>query len=373
VFLDLEWGHAVAPGAPISVYIDGSLTNAIQRAVTDNTCGAISVSYSFCGASSSFYTGTLDPMFVQAAVQGQSVFISSGDQGAAGSVLNASATACVTATSRNVSEMAADPNVTGVGGTQFTAVYDASHNDLGSVAESAWDDSSGATGGGKSAVFAKPSYQNSVTPSDGARDVPDVSYGASAYSPGFYIANASGGSAVMDCCWGGTSIAAPMWAGLAKLVAQTNNGRLGNMNPRIYTLGELADASQSGLRDVTSGTNTFNGVSGFPAGARLRSEHRMGHGRHGDLRRGLYLLGRNADTHPDPHADAYSHTDPDPNHGSDDGHAKNDGLWPSQGRERQQDPIRCRNQSAQKQADPGYRECLHHQRRIHDRRGGDNL
>ena len=55
----------------------------------------ISISYGFCGVSSSFMKNTLDPIFLQAAAQGQSVFVSSGDQGAAGIGLNASGTACV--------------------------------------------------------------------------------------------------------------------------------------------------------------------------------------------------------------------------------------------------------------------------------------
>ena len=263
VLLDIEWAHAVAPHAPISVYM-GNLTDAINRAVTDNQCGAISISYGFCGGSSSFYTGSLDPIFAQAAAQGQSVFISSGDQGAAGIVLNASGNQCVVGTSRNASEMAADPNVISVGGTEFNPVYN-SGNDSVNVPESAWDDSSGAGGGGKSNYFAKPSYQASVTPNDGGRDVPDVSYGSSPYSPGFYWANDSGGNPVMSCCIGGTSIAAPMWAGLSKLLAQTSGSRLGNMNQRIYQLGALNNSSQSGLRDVTSGNNSYNGVTGFSA------------------------------------------------------------------------------------------------------------
>ena len=271
VLLDIEWAHAVAPGAAISVYIGKSatatidpLTDAIKKAVTDNKCGAISVSYGFCGGPSSFYTGTLDPIFAQAAAQGQSVFVSSGDQGAADIVLNSSQTQCVVGTSRNVSEMAADPNVIAVGGTQFTPVYSFS-SDFGNVPESAWDDSSGAGGGGKSKYFAKPSYQTSVTPNDGGRDVPDVSYGSSPYSPGFYWGDDSGGTAIITCCIGGTSIAAPMWAGLSKLIAQAGGGRLGNMNPRIYQLGALHNASQSGLRDVTSGNNNYNRVTGFSA------------------------------------------------------------------------------------------------------------
>ncbi len=269
--LDIEWAHAVAPGAAISVYIGNPatatidpLTDAINQAVTDNKCGAISISYGFCGGPSSFYTGTLDPIFAKAAALGQSVFISSGDQGAAGIVLNSAGTACVVGTSRNVSEMAASPNVIAVGGTEFKPDYSSS-NDSGNVPESAWNDSSGAGGGGKSKYFAKPSYQTSVTPNDGGRDVPDISYGSSPYSPGFYFGYDSGGTAIITCCIGGTSIAAPMWAGLSKLIAQARGGRLGNMNTRLYQLGALGNASQSGLRDVTSGNNTYNRVTGFSA------------------------------------------------------------------------------------------------------------
>jgi subtilase family serine protease len=191
--LDIEWAHAAAPGAAIYVYIGNQATaaidplvDAIQRAVTDNKCGAISVSYGYCGGSSTFYTGTLDPIFAQAAAQGQSVFISSGDQGAADIVLNTAGSACVVGTSRHVSEMAADPNVIAIGGTEFTPTYDASHNDVGSVAESVWDDSTGASGGGASAIFAKPSWQVSLTPADSKRDLPDLALGASPLSPGFY-------------------------------------------------------------------------------------------------------------------------------------------------------------------------------------------
>jgi len=270
--LDIEWAHAVAPGAAVNVYIGNSATatidplvDALARAVKDNTCGAISVSYGFCGASNSFYNSTLDSIFVQAAAQGQSIFISSGDQGAAGLVLNGAGTACIVGTTPNVNEMAADPNVTGVGGTQFTPNFDPSGNDLGSTAESVWDDSSGASGGGKSAIFRKPTYQNSVTPADSARDLPDVAMGASPISPGFYWGDDASGTAVMSCCIGGTSIAAPMWAGVAKLVAQSGGGRVGNLDQRIYQLGALGNSILSGLRDVTSGNNTFNRVTGFSA------------------------------------------------------------------------------------------------------------
>src|ERR1019366_9485482 len=207
-----------------------------------------------------FYTSVLDTVFAKAAAQMQSVFISSGDNGV---------DTCLKGVP-NVNEMSADPNVTSVGGTEFTPVYNGSGNDVGSVAESVWNDSGagtpGAGGGGASAYFSEPSYQTPpLTPSDGKRDVPDIAMAASCYHPGFYADMDNSGSAQMQCCWGGTSIAAPMWAGLSKLIAQLEGVRLGNMNPRIYQLGALDNSSQSGLRDVTSGNNSYNGVTGFTA------------------------------------------------------------------------------------------------------------
>ena len=56
-----------------------------------------------------------------------------------------------------------------------------------------------------------------------------------------------------------------MWAGIAKLAAQVDGARLGSMNPQIYTLGALEDETASGVRDVTIGNNSFNGVTGFNA------------------------------------------------------------------------------------------------------------
>ncbi|MGA9725251.1 MAG: S53 family peptidase [Candidatus Binatus sp.] len=260
--LDVEWAHAMAPSAPLRVYIgNGSITDplgpgvvdALTRAVSDNACSIISISYALCGGSSSFYTSTLDSQFAKAAAQGQSVFVATGDWGAAGLVSNG--TSCVVGTSPTASEMAADPNVTAVGGTQFNPVYDGWGSDVGSVAESAWP----ASGGGVSANFSKPSYQIGVTPADGRRDIPDISLGASAQLPGFWY---SPGAPI--CCYGGTSFSAPMWAGFARVIEQKAGARLGNLNPEIYHLAPMG-AGASGLRDVTSGNNSSSGVTGFTA------------------------------------------------------------------------------------------------------------
>ena len=121
--------------------------------------------------------------------------------------------------SRGVNETAASPHVTAVGGTQFNATFDANGNDVGGVAESVWDDTAGASGGGQSSVFAKPTYQNGPTPNDKVRDIPDLALGASGRLPGFYTIVDANGSPALSV-WGGTSVAAPMWAGVARLITK---------------------------------------------------------------------------------------------------------------------------------------------------------
>ena len=288
--LDVEWGHAAAPGASITAYIgDGStlgaqaLVDALKAAVTDNKCASIDMSFSFCGASSSFFEETLGGLFAQAAAQGQSVFVASGDDGAAGLVYSSSQNACTTATSRHVSEASADPDVTAIGGTEFSPVYDGSGDDVGNVPEDAWNESAlqngkttplGASGGGASAIFTKPAWQaGQGVPNDGKRDVPDIAIASGILGPGFFLGDdptQSGGSTI-DCCWGGTSVGAALWSGIAQLLDQADiqnggNGRLGNVAPRLYVMGEQMNVGTTGLRDVTLGNNSFNGVTGFNAG-----------------------------------------------------------------------------------------------------------
>ena len=279
--LDIEWAHAIAPGAAIRVYIGDPnnpkidpITDGIQKAVEENKCSAISISFAACGDPATFFTGTQEPIYKQAASQGQSIFVSAGDQGAAGLVVDASGQFCVPGSRRHVNEMSADPYATSVGGTEFQPGYDSSGNDIGFVAEQVWDEQDGATGGGISAVFSKPAYQRGVTPADGKRDVPDVALMASPDQPGVFLGDdpsdpgsaCPSGGACLECCAGGTSLSAPVWAAISRLIAQSAGARLGNMNPRLYQLGALENTPQVGLRDVTAGSNDFDGVTGFTAG-----------------------------------------------------------------------------------------------------------
>ncbi|MFZ1886629.1 MAG: S53 family peptidase [Candidatus Binataceae bacterium] len=262
--LDVEYAHAAAPGVPIYAYIgnnlaspDGSgVLDAAAKAVSDDTCGAISLSFSFCGQPSSFYTGSIDPIAAQAASQGQAVFASSGDFGAAGYVEQNDT--CVPGSTRNVSELSADPNITAVGGTQFTPHYKKG-NDFSHTRESIWKDKSGSGGGGESGIFPKPTYQSGLISTDTNRDVPDVSLAASPLHPGFFL----GYNDAIYCCIGGTSLSAPYWAGIAQLAAQKSGAtRVGPLNPTLYSI-----ASGGGIRDVTKGNNTFHKVTGFKATA----------------------------------------------------------------------------------------------------------
>jgi subtilase family serine protease len=267
--VDVNYSHAGAPGANLAIYVgdpnnsrSGSgLLDAIVSAVNGNQCGAISISFTICGAQNKFYK-QLGNLFAQGAALGQSIFVASGDEGAAGVVLSKTQRACVPATKPTINEAAAAPQVTAIGGTQFTPNFDGNGDDVGSVAESAWNDSIGATGGGRSKVFKKPTFQAGLFPKDKKRDIPDISLGASPASPGFFFGDPSTEISRI----GGTSIGAPYWAGISQLIAQSTGHRVGNINARLYQLGAMANPGTTGIRDVTSGNNSFGGVAGFNAG-----------------------------------------------------------------------------------------------------------
>jgi len=181
----------------------------------------------------------------------------------------------------SVDEEATSPFLTCVGGTQFTPVYLSSGADaslVGDGLEVAWNGGNkdatppcpnkNATGGGRSVVFTKPSWQAGLNvPDDGYRDIPDIAIGANGKdSPAFFVySRSAGSSSVLLVATGGTSIATPMWAGISRLIAQAQGvTRLGNINQRLYELGNLQSLS-SGLHDVTSGNNDNSSITGYSA------------------------------------------------------------------------------------------------------------
>jgi subtilase family serine protease len=316
-YLDIEWAHAVSPNTPIRVYyVNGNYLNAMQYAVLQNQCGVISSSVE--GACDPVTTIlALDDVEAQAALQGQTIFKSSGDYGSnwkCGSPIPAQLTqsspdqeaynqSSCPGTSNNytdangnlwqpsIDEEAASANITVVGGTKFQPIYNSAGNDLSTVGdglESVWNNNDSgsapiycpikdASGGGPSVIFGKPSWQTGVgVPNDGARDIPDVAMGADGPAvgvtpaialPGFFVATQkTTDPAPTFALTGGTSIATPMWAGVSRLLAQAQGvTRLGNINSRLYELGNLQSPS-SGLHDVTTGNNANNSVPGYSAG-----------------------------------------------------------------------------------------------------------
>jgi len=295
-YLDIEWAHAVSPSTPIYMYVANNYQDALRQAVGDNLCGVISSSVED-GNPSVPEIKSLDDVAAQAVAQGQTIFHSSGDYGAAwksGSpVPNGMPTVCGLY-QPSVDEEAASPYLTSVGGTQFAPVYDASGNDTSTLdddLEDAWNTANifmlpkppppgcplkDATGGGMSAIFPKPAWQSGPgVPNDGVRDVPDIALGANGSTkdvgaegyPAFWVASQKATDPAP--VWGGTggtSIASPMWAGVSRLIAQAQGvSRLGNINQRLYELGSLANP-QLGLHDVTQGDNDDNGVTGYTAG-----------------------------------------------------------------------------------------------------------
>ncbi len=284
--LDTEWSGAVAPGAAIKVIISSSGTSdgidlSSLYAVNNNVAPIITLSYGSCevgmGASElSFYNS----LWKQAASQGQSVMVSSGDSGAAG--CDNPGASSVAQYGKNINGLCSSPYATCVGGTEFADASDPGQywlpansatygSALSYIPEGVWNESGNvsggsgiwAGGGGASAAYSKPSWQTAPgVPADSRRDVPDVSLTAASHD-GYFIALYGTYYSV-----GGTSAAAPSFAGMVALVDQKMNARQGLLNPMLYPLAvKQASGGAAVFHDITVGNNSVPGVAGFSAAA----------------------------------------------------------------------------------------------------------
>jgi pseudomonalisin len=288
--LDVEWSGAVAKNASIQFVVSRSTFStdgvdlSAQYIVNHNLAPVMSVSFGQCesemGTSENAFFNNL---WAQAAAQGISVFVSSGDSGAAGCDNPSSGSG----TGRGVNGLASTPYNVAVGGTEFyegTGSYWNASNGvagvsaLGYIPETTWNESGLATaycpsdtapcselwstGGGASAIYAKPSWQQGGgVPNDARRDVPDVSL-SSALHDGYRVR--SGG---IWSRFGGTSAASPALAGIMALVVQKTGQRQGNPNPRFYQMAnEQAAGGLAVFHDITTGNNSVPGVVGYAAG-----------------------------------------------------------------------------------------------------------
>lgn len=262
--LDIEVLHAIAPKAKVLVYESGadlgSLTSMFDRIVSDNRAQVVSISLGACelgidNASAPGFLNSLDSDFQRADAQGMSVLVSSGDSGAYGCQDN----------HLSVSLPASNPYVTAVGGT---ALFVNTANTYGY--EAGWEgplEGSGG-GGGVSVLYPRPSWQtgpgvnNSF--SNGMRQIPDISADADPLT-GYRVYYTGGNDCSGSDCWtvvGGTSAAAPFWAGLIALANQQGNRKLGFLNPALYEIGQAgaSGATFGGaapFHDVTAGGNLY--------------------------------------------------------------------------------------------------------------------
>ena len=272
--LDLEWSGAIAPGADIIFVYTGNGPNttgvydSIAYAIDQKIGNIISASYGTCEAL--LGTFSLDSSFQQAMAQGQTVVAAAGDAGSTAcwtGSLTTNDPPIATQQALAVSYPASSQYVTAIGGTEISSANGAystagsaywasssNGNDqnpsaLQYLPEMAWNDSAlsfsnggglSATGGGVSTLYSsKPSWQTGVPgiPSDGKRDVPDVSLYSSPNSVAYLFCTSdqtNWGTGQASSCTqgyrdqssglltvaGGTSFATPIFAGMIAILNQ---------------------------------------------------------------------------------------------------------------------------------------------------------
>ena len=270
--LDVEYAHAIAPGARI--VLDETAVNEdegtsglpqmmdAEKYLIDHGVGDV-ISQSF-GATENTFPGygkkgtrsltSLRYAFTAAQRHGVTVLGAAGDSGAA----SETASGGLYKYPAN-SWPSSDPLVTSVGGTGLTL------NNAGvrTAPDTTWNDGYGAGGGGWSYVFPRPSYQNGVARIVGThRGTPDISMSAAVTGGAWVYSSYLPGQG-----WGivgGTSEATPLFSGIVALADQKAGHRLGLINPELYALG-ASNAAGHGIVDVTTGNNSYGGVKGNQA------------------------------------------------------------------------------------------------------------
>jgi hypothetical protein len=236
--LDIAQVVGMAPGlSQVRVYIGESDADILNEVASEDIAQQVSISWSWSPDDPSIS----EVFFQEMAVQGQSVFVASGDSGAY-DILSP------------YFYPAENGFVTAVGGTSLVT-----ENAGGSWAsESAWTQSGGGVSPDQMPI---PFWQDGIANSSNQassvyRNVPDVAMEADFDNYACNLGTCSGG-------WAGTSFAAPRWAGYTALINQQAGIQgyppVGFLNPTIYALGESANYGTN-LHDITSGTNAYFGL-----------------------------------------------------------------------------------------------------------------
>lgn len=348
-YLDTEIAGGLAPGATIHFYTSTDLTSAIEDAINSNAVDIFSLSFGNCewGMTTSD-NALINSWWQQAASQGIAVTVASGDNGSAGCDAtqdNQGNNITEAEYGLQVSGFASTPYNIAVGGTDFYelpntySTYASTSEGSSStyyrtaksyIPESTWNDSTEtdttisanalwtgqyaqdanivAGSGGKSSCstntdtntttgscthgYAKPSWQRGTgVPSDGARDLPDVSLMAgNGFDDASWLVctddqgqNGSGSIVTENCskqsdgnsyfsAFGGTSAAAPAFAGILALIQQRAGGRLGQAAEQFYDLYNGSHSSAI-FHDVTVGNDSVpcDSTSSYQGGACVKN------------------------------------------------------------------------------------------------------
>ena len=327
--IDVQWSGAVAKNATIDFVTSASTETSdgvdlsAEYIVDNNLAPVMSESYGQCElglgtAGNQFFNA----LWAQAAAQGITVFVSSGDDGSAGCDVNQGSAPQPAQFGLAVSGIASTPFNVAVGGTDFQDAFNPltywnTFNDpttqasaLNYIPESTWNStctnalfaqvgfstnaetncnnsqllgfvttiagSGGASNctvnsqqlGTCSGGYAKPSWQTGTgVPADGKRDLPDVSlFASSGFVGNFYViceADITGGTCSLNnvAGFGGTSVASPAFAGIMALVNQQTATRQGNAN---YVFYKLSAQQPTAFHDVTVGTIAMPCAKGSP-------------------------------------------------------------------------------------------------------------
>jgi len=255
--LDLEWSGSLAPGATLDpVYApdgpssdsysptDASMADALHYAVTGITgVDAISMSFGTAENTASGLESAWTTDIAEAAQEKITLLAATGDTGGDTSLKPDCSGVPQPA------YPASDPGVIAVGGTDPTLARNGFGQVTGLASESAWSGS----GGGFSAQFTAPGWQEvgsarAPIQANGYRGMPDLSASA-AENFVYYDGQEETGA--------GTSFATPLWAGLVAEMDALHGGPLGFLTPRLYYIGssEPNRTVANGLADIASGSN----------------------------------------------------------------------------------------------------------------------
>ncbi len=266
--LDVEYAHGVAANSHLKYWLantdpttcdangancqptDAGLEDAVNAAARDTTLHVVSNSWGGVEATSANdpFISAINASLQMAASHGTTFYFASGDFGYTSGATCASYPGCTTPAP---SFPADSPYVVSVGGTNLTTGADGSY-----ASERVWGTTgNGASGGGCSTVFARPTWQTGVSGAAtcSGRAVPDVSADADPDTGAYVYAQGTPQQI------GGTSLATPLWAGMAadlnRYLGAMGQPPMGFAAPRIYQLAGDATTYGRDFHDVTLGNN----------------------------------------------------------------------------------------------------------------------